>query len=183
VGFITVEYLKALPLPISNAQWAKVTDAQIQIKIDEATQYVKDYLDREIELKTFTERLRGSGRSTLMLNERPLVSLVSIVARDMSENAYGSNISDFLIDAGAGIIEFMDRNRYNFSNRMMWVVTYTAGYAVVPGPLKAATALQVVEMLQPLFRQSSTGMPAEFMSETSEQFVDLTEKYRRKRIS
>lgn len=181
-GFITPTELKAYPLPVTDKQWEKITDEQIQTVIDYATQNIKDYLDRDIVITSYTERIVGSGRSTLILDAYPIVSLSSVSSRDYTETIANYSTSDFLIRANSGIIEWIDKLRNAFWSTRIWVVQYTAGYATIPGPVKHATALQTVQMLQPLFRGGSNFAQVELVEETNEQIVDMLEKYKRKRI-
>src|SRR5688500_11172311 len=98
MGFITVDELRAYPLPVTDAQWNKVTPDQIQIKIDDATQTIKDWLERDIELTSYVERVRGTNRSTLMLDNYPVVSVTGLSSVDLEGNTSTFATNLVLID-------------------------------------------------------------------------------------
>lgn len=181
-AFLTATELKAYPLPVTDKQWEKVTDTQIDIVIGYATQNIEDYLDRHVLSAYYTERLPGLGRSSLMVEETPVTALSSVSERDVYENATSLTVSDMLIDSGAGIISWKDRANKQFYRGYYYVVTYQAGYATVPGPVKHATALQTIEMLQPLFRGGTNFVQVDLIEGLDTQIVDQLERYRRKRI-
>lgn len=182
MGLITIEYFKSLALPIKIPQYNQITDETLQTTIDEASEFVEDYTDRKFAQAQYTERIVGSDRYTVMLEQFPIVSLDSISARDIYDNTETFSTSSFLIHADAGILEWLNKSVNFFLSNRVYVITYTAGYSTIPGPVKRATALQTLELLMPVFRQSSTMQPVDFVPETSEQIVELLEKYRRKRI-
>lgn len=183
MALIDKTYLKSTPLPIKDAQWNLIGDNQLDVVIDEASEFVEDYLDRHIESAYYTERVRGADRPFLILEEYPITELTSVEARDMSEQVTSYDPESFIIHADAGMIEWVNKATNVFSSQRTYVVNYTAGYYPVPGPIRKATALQAVEMLQPIFRRTNTNMTStDMIPETTEQFVELLEKYRRKRI-
>jgi hypothetical protein len=180
--FITATELKAYPLPVTDKQWEKVSDPQIDTILGYASQNIEDYLDRHIMSAYYTERLPGLGRPSLMVEETPLTALASVSERDVYENATALTVSDMIIDSGAGIIAWKDRVNKQFYKNYYYVVTYLAGYSTVPGPVKHATALQAIEMLQPLFRGGTNFVQVDLIEGLNEQIVDQLERYRRKRI-
>lgn len=183
MALINKEYLKATPLPIKDAQWNLIGDTQLDTVLQEASEFVEDYLDRHIASAYYEERVVGSDRPMLILEEYPITYLVSVEARDLTEQVTSYDTESFIIHADAGMIEWVDKARNLFSSQRVYVVNYMAGYYPIPGPIKKATALQTVEMLQPIFRRTNTNMTqADVIPETSEQIVELLEKYRRKRI-
>jgi hypothetical protein len=181
-AFITPEELKRYPLPVTDKQWEKIRYDQLDAVTAYATEHIEDYLDRHILAAEYTERIVGTGRYTLLLDQYPIISLTTVTANDMSETVETYSTTDFLIHSGAGIIEFVDKTRYAFYKSRVWVVKYRAGYSSVPGPIKHATALQAVSMLQPLFRGGVDFAEIDLISEINEQIVDMLERYKRKRI-
>jgi hypothetical protein len=181
-AFLTPQELRAYPLPVTAAQWSKVSDDKIAEVLDMATTHIEDFLDRNIASAYYTERLPGNGRYTLMVDQYPVTALVSVSSRDISENTESFSTSDFLIHGGAGIIEWVDKLRNSFFRSRIWVVQYVAGFSAVPGPIKHATALQAIEMLQPLFRGGTDFVQVDLIEGINEQIVDLLEKYKRKRM-
>lgn len=185
MGFITAEELKHYPLPVTNKQWELIDSAgpYVQKVIDYASQRIKDYLEKDIEPATYIERIRTRNRDSLMLNHYPIISLDDVSATDAYGYTRTYSSGDFIIDSGAGIIEWLDKYRNTFLETYLWTVEYTAGYSEIPGPIKHATALQAVQMLQPLFRSGTNFAQVELITEMDEQIVDLLERYRRQRIA
>jgi hypothetical protein len=183
-SFITVAELKAYPLPVTSSQWQKVGDDQIETVIAYASDHLEDYMDRAIDVTAYTDRIhRGSGFELQMLSVFPVVSLSSAYAIDGSNNRTLIDNAELLVDGESGMVEYLNRNRYKFSKYQKYEFNYTAGFSTVPGPLKHATALQTVKMLQPLFRGGSNFSEVELITELDEQIVELLDYYKRRRIS
>ena len=181
-SFITPTELKRYPLPVTDKQWAKIEYDQLVAVTAYATQHVEDYLDRNIMSQQYTQRIRGNGRSRLVLDQYPVTQLVTLTSTDMTGYIESKSVSDLLINAGSGIIEWIDQTRNAFYKGYIWTVTYKAGYTTVPGPIKHATALQAVAMLQPLFRGGVDFQEIDLIDSIDESIVDMLEKYKRKRI-
>lgn len=182
MGHLTVSELKSYPLPIKNEQWDKITDPQIQVVIDYASQHVDDYLDRPVSSAYYTERIPGSGMEYLILEHRPITLLLSVASYDYAENPTTYLNSQFFLDSSAGMLYWVDRARNAFYRAYNYVVQYRAGYTEVPGPIKHATALQTLAMLQPLFRGGTQFVEIELIGGINEQVVDMLEHYKRSRI-
>lgn len=180
--FITPEELKRYPLPVTDKQWIKVEPEQLVAVTAYASQYIEDYLDRNILSQQYTQRIRGTDRGSLVLDQYPVTSLVAVTSTDLTGYVEARSTSDFLVNSGAGIIEWVDKTRNKFYKNLIWTVTYVAGYTTVPGPIKHATALQAIEMLQPLFRGGVDFTEVELIDSMDEAIVDMLEKYKRKRI-
>lgn len=182
-NFITINELKAYPLPVTSAQWSKVGDDQIETVIGYASEHLEDYMDRAVDITEYTDRIhKGSGTELQLLSVFPVTTLTSVYSVDGSNNRTLVDNDQFLVDNEAGILEFLNRNRFAFSKYVKWEVTYSAGYSTIPGPLKHACALQTVKMLQPLFRGGSNFTEVELIDELDEQIVELLEYYKRRRI-
>lgn len=174
---IDIDYFRRQPLGQKGDQ---LSAEVVEEYIDEASQYVRDYLDRDINLTTYTERIVGSGRYTLILGQYPIVELL-----DVSYDGYESDVgihslSDFLIHRDAGILEWVNKRNY-WQPRRVYTVQYTAGYVEIPGPIKRATALQTVQLLRPMY--GGAGGEVEVVPFADELIISLLEKYRRKRLS
>lgn len=182
-NIITVEYLKSMPLPIKDAQWDKIDEDFLEEIVGAAGDFLEDYLDRKIALTVYTERVQGKGGSRLILQHYPLVSLNAITELDEIDTGIAHDLSSFVLHNDAGMIEWKDKYRNWFSPYRTYLVNYNAGYATIPAPLKLATAYQAYELLQPVLRGSRDMNPVDFVPGTSEKFVELTEKYRRKRLA
>jgi hypothetical protein len=180
-SFITISELKTYPLPVTAAQWAKVTDAKVEEILEKATDHIIDWLERDIVSAYYTETIPGNNRYTLMLDAYPLTSVSLVTAIDIIGNETEYDGTMFNIDR-AGIIQWKDRLNHWFSRDKAWRVEYRAGYDVVPGPLKHAVALQAVQMLQPLFRGGADFVQVELIDGLQESIVDMCESYKRKRM-
>ena len=174
--------LKNYALPISDAQWDLIGDDQLENIIAYASQNIMDYVDLGIVSAYYTERIRGNDRGTIMLDQYPLNSVQSITSYTNQEVATSWDTSAFIFDSGAALITFKDRYRYVFWDEYYWVVAYNAGWDTIPGPIKHATALQAVQMLQPVFRKGGTFGEVKLIDGLNESIVDMLEKYKRKRI-
>jgi hypothetical protein len=181
-SFITPEELKRYPLPVTDKQWVRVDPAQLEAVTAYATQYIEDYLDRSILSQNYIQRIRGTNRGSLVLDQYPVTAISAITSSDSTGYVETHSTTDFLINSGSGIIEWVDRSRNAFYKSRIYTVSYTAGYTSVPGPIKHATALQAVEMLQPLFRGGTDFTEVELIESIDEAIVDMLEKYKRKRI-
>jgi hypothetical protein len=185
MSFITVDELKDYPLPVKNSMWDKINGVspyQIQKVLDYATQNIKDYLDRDIELTEYVERIFVSKpEPKLILNQYPVTELTSISSTDLYGNIITYSLPSFFSGEN-GIIEWIDKTRNGFYPTYVYTVSYTAGYATIPGPIKHATALQAISMLEPMFRGGTNFAQIDLVEGTEEIIVDMLEKYRRKRI-
>lgn len=181
-SFLTPIEFKAYPLPITDNQYTKIGDVQLQKALDTATIAVQNWLNRMIISATYTEVIRGNGRPRLVLEGYPLISLTGITGTDEFGTANVQSTGDFLLNSGAGIVEWKDTSRNAFWKTWSWTITYVAGYATVPDDVKHATALQAVILLEPVFRGNPTMAPSSIISNANETIVDLLEPYKRKRM-
>jgi hypothetical protein len=78
------------------------------------------------------------------------------------------------------MIEWINKTRY-FRRDRIYSITYNAGYTEIPTPIKHATALQVIELMQPAY--AGLGEGGDMIPETSAQIVEMLESYRRHRVS
>jgi hypothetical protein len=180
--FITVEELKAYPLPVKESMWEKITDDQIDMVIDYASQNIEDFCDRRFASAYYSEDLPGNNRSFLILDNRPIQLLQAVTSVDAHGNEVEYASSYFSVDSAAGMIRWVKEGYYAFSKGYRWVVEYRAGYDTIPGPVKHATALQAVSMLQPMFRGGTNFIEVDLIEGVNETIVDLLEKYKNKRI-
>lgn len=180
---ITVDYLKSMPLPVKPEQWQNMDANFLQEVVDAAGDFLEDYLDRKIAHTEYIERIPGKSSSVLILQHYPVITLNSVTELDEIETGIAHDLNAFVIHNDAGMIEWKDKYRNYFSPYRVYRVDYDAGYDTIPPVLKLATAYQAYEMLQPVLRGSRDMAPADFVPQTSEKFVELTEKYRRKRLA
>lgn len=183
MSIIDSNYLRSIPIPIKDSQWDAIGEQQIQGAIDEAEEYLEDYLDRHIASAYYSEKVEGRDRPRIVLEEYPIISVQSIKSYDTKNNEETLQLNDFIIYADAGMIEWKDKAENIFSTGKTYLVDYQAGYYPVPLTIKKAVALQTVEMLQPVFRKTNSSMSmVDLIPNSTELIVELLEKYRRKRI-
>lgn len=149
--------------------------------IEDASDYIEDYLDRKILLTNYTERIVGNRRYTLILDNYPITALTGIGWEAVTGEVGTMSTSQFLVHAESGIIEMINKGDF-FRMDRIYIVQYQAGYAQVPGPIQRATALQTVQLLRPAYG-GPTDTGGEIVPFADEMIVSLLEKYRRKRIS
>jgi hypothetical protein len=180
--FLTVEEFKAMPLPITDKQYEKITDAELQDTIIRASDHIEEYLDRRIGVATYTERIMGNGRNFIILENRPVLEVNSITAVDMRGTSFSYDPELVIIQQNAGLLRFIDATRYAWWSGQWWVIDYDAGYANIPSVIKQATGYQTLEFLQPLFRGGTNFVEVELVEGLNEIIVDILEAYKNKRI-
>jgi hypothetical protein len=178
MGLIDIDYFRRQPLGLKGAQ--DLPAETLQEYIDEASDYVEDYLDIKVLEHDYVERIVGPGGYTIILDAYPITDLVSVGYEGFTESGLHLN-SDFLVHADAGIIEWVNKANYFRSDRI-YIVSYTAGYETVPNPIKRAVALQTVQLLRPMYGGPQLDTP-EIVPFADEMIVNLLERYRRKRLS
>lgn len=183
-SFITPSELKDYPLPVTSQQWSKIGDDQLAIVIGYASDHLEDFLDRKVATGNYVDRiLQGSGTEFQMLGVYPIVAVNYVTSYDGMNNATVHPVSDFWIDNEAAILEWLTRDTKQFTKAKRWLIDYNAGFSSTPGPVKFATGLQTIKMLQPMFRGGSNFTEVELIEELDEQIVELLDYYKRRRIS
>lgn len=148
--------------------------------IAEASEWTEAYCRRHFGAQSFSEGHHGNGRRRLLLGEYPVDSVTSITAVTQSGTAAtdAPATTDVRILPG-GILELINVLKTWRTDRY-----YTIGYTIpdpVPGPVKRAAALKVVEMLDPQYFPGKT-KSMELITNVQEQIVTLLEEYRRERF-
>jgi len=180
VSLIDADYFnaqtKTLGLKTSFTPEADV----LSVLIDEASEWVAAYCRRQFGSQSITESHYGSDRRRLILNEYPVSGVTAITAVDArgEDTTDVPATSDVRILPG-GLLEMKDSDDEWYSD-YYYTVTYTLPDPV-PGPVKRAVALKVVDLLDPMyFPGRSKSM--ELVTSVQEQIVTLLEDYRRERI-
>lgn len=178
MALIDIDYFRSQPLGAKALD--NLSDAVLSEAIQEASDYVEDYLDRKILQATYVERILGKRGYVLILDQYPITALTS-VTYDGLDGVGTHATSDFLIHRESGMIEWINK-MYNFRGDRVYTVTYTAGYATVPSPVKRAVALQTVQILRPMYGGQSSEAQA-VVPFADDLITNLLERYRRKRLS
>lgn len=152
----------------------------LAVLLDEASEWVEGYCRRRFGAQTLTESHWGSGRRRLILNEFPVDSITSITAVDSRGSAATApETTDVRIVPG-GLLELKDVINIWFSDRL-----YTIEYTLpdpVPGPVKRAVALKVVDLLDPMYFPGKS-KSVELITSVQEQIITLLDDFRRERIA
>ena len=153
----------------------------LTVLIGEASDWVEAYCRRLFGAQSITEEHWGKGRSRLILNHYPVDEVTAISAVDLRGAAAtdAPEVSDLRVRGASGILEWIDTASVWREDRY-----YTIAYTLpdpVPGPVKRATALKVVELLDPQYFPGRT-KSVELITNVQEQMVTLLEDYRRERI-
>lgn len=138
------EYLK---IPTATT----TDDALLGSLIVRVSAFIRDYLGRTItDEGTLTEYHDGLGRSYVMLNEYPILTLTTV--HDDPDRAFGSSAliatADLIQEEDLGII----RRKFGvpFQNyRKNVQIVYTAGYAAVPGGIEQV----VIEVISAKYKK------------------------------
>lgn len=189
MAYLTIDEFKAMPLPVTDKQWDKITDPQIQKTLDAATTAVERWLDRKLELADYVQQIWGSGRTSIVLENYPVTELTSVTSTDMWGTIHGYDTTVFLLNSQAGILTFLKNSLPNpflqnnaFYRDYLWTISYTAGFSSIPEDVKFATAFQAVDMLDPLFRGGVNMSQLSLVNNVNEKIVDLLDPYKRKRM-
>lgn len=151
----------------------------LEVLIGEASEWVEATCRRKFGSQSLTENHYGSGRRRLILNEFPVSAVTSITAVDSRGSTATAPAVDQVRVLPGGLLELIDAGAVWYSDRY-----YTIAYTLpdpVPGPVKRATALKVVDLLYPQYFPGKT-KSMELVTNVQEQIVDLLEDFRRERI-
>lgn len=157
-------------------------EEQLDELIQEASEWVEDYLRRRIDPTEMTEVLRGRGYHRLLLDEWPITEIVSIDWAD--DGGSTGEIDPALVRIlPHGAIEFLNFNRPTgpWLPYRTYTIVYAVGMDPIPTVIKRATALKVVDLFSPMYQGARDTRLVEFVSNIQEMIVDLLEKYRRDR--
>lgn len=154
-------------IPIEEyKQYLKIVDnaydGELQTIIDAVEQRVKNYLNVEIEAKTYTELISGMGTSSTTLLQVPIISVNKIEHLiDPSQDIWYELVrgQDFtrLIIVDNGIL-IMDGTIFA-KGYLNYRVTYDAGYSTIPEDIKlACKELVKIEFDNAPFGQNKLGV-------------------------
>lgn len=180
MALITIDEFKDMPLGLKESILEKMGDPGIQSFIDTASQQVENYCGRQLSSGTVVESFDGNGDVRALLSEYPATALTSVTWEDEAGLTGTETVSQLRLKTW-GLLQWKDGLSV-FEEGRYYTVTYTAGYAVIPGPIKQAVALWVTELMQPTFNQGAQGKPTALVELSSEQIGELLEEYRRKGV-
>lgn len=181
MALITADYfnqqMKTLGLKSTFTPEAEVLDTLIA----EASAWIEDFCGRKFEAQSVTEVLRGRGYNRLVLDNYPINSITSIDWVDDSGATGTVATSDVRILDG-GILEFKNPLDGPWYATRTYTVAYNTGFSTIPGPIKRATALKVVDLMQPMYSGAREARQVELISDIEGKVLDLVERYRRERL-
>lgn len=154
----------------------------LTVLIDEASEWVQAYCRRRFGAQSITDNVWGKGKRRLLLREYPVATVTAITAVDNAGAACSGDDLPLIADVrilDGGMLELID---VSMQWRPDWFFTIT--YTIpdpVPGPVKRATALKVVELMEPQYFPGKT-KSVEIITNVQEQMVLLLEDYRRERL-
>lgn len=136
----------AIVVPDDVRQYLTLNTTQdedlLQALCDGVDAFILSYLDvRSLERATFTERHSGKGGRVLVLDNEPIVSVISVKVDGIAIPAAVDYKSGYLFDTSALYL-----HGYRFTHGLMNVeVTYESGYEEMPADLKRA-GVEIVSM-------------------------------------
>ena len=181
MALIDIEYFKRLPLGVNEKAMPSI-EALTEF-IETASDQVERFCDRKFLTQTHVEKVWGSDRHEIMVDEWPMTALTSIAWVDASGDTGTVDTTQVRFSSN-GIIEWVNRVNGPWKPDRLYTVTYVAGYALadVPRPVKHAVALWATEMMRPAFGGPSRERPPELVPLTTEQIGELLENFRRRRL-
>jgi hypothetical protein len=136
------------PLEVT-ASWSGFADLdaaeQIQL-IEAASDSIEQACECTFARATYTDTFDGDNQPRLWLRNRPVVSVTSVTVNNAAMNA-----ADYTLDTRLGCLWYGAQGWAGVGRqrRPGWqagvqniVVTYTAGYAAIPAPIKRAAIVQ-----------------------------------------
>lgn len=181
MALIDVEYFKRLPLGVNEKAMPSL-EALTEF-IETASEQVEAFCDRKFLSASRVEKVWGSGRNELMVDEWPVTALSSITWVDESGDTGTVTVGDIRFSAN-GILEFINQTNGPWWTNRLYTITYTSGYTTnnMPRPIKHAVALWASDLMRPSFGGPSRERPPELVPLTTEQIGELLENFRRRRI-
>jgi hypothetical protein len=157
-------------------------DAVLDQLIEDASDWVVNYLRRVVEPTEIVETVKGKGFNRLILDQYPIISLTSVEYDDDSGPS-GEVDTDNVRPLYNGMLEWKRPYSHGpWRAGRTYTVTYTAGYAEIPSAIKRATAIKVVDLFSPQYQGARDARSVEQVTKLEELMVDLLEPYRRERI-
>jgi len=153
----------------------------LEVLIGDASDWVQNYCSRQLSAASVTDTIWLRNRQArLLLDQFPANSLTSITFD--SNDGVQSLVDLALVRLNqVGLVEWKNVINGPFRNDGRYTVVYNAGYTVIPGAIKRATALKVADLMSPLYR-GAQDREVNMVSDIEEKIIDLLEEYRRERL-
>jgi len=148
--------------------------------IEEASEYIQMECGRKFGEQPITEVMRGKGYPRLIVGQYPISSVTSAYYETDGGATGAVDVSLLRVLSTSGILEFKAPTSYEWSPNYTYTVTYALP-APVPGPIKRAVALKVVDLMAPQY-QGPQARRIDLISNVQEQIILLIEPYRREYI-
>jgi len=116
-------------------------DNLITRKINQVTRQIEAYCSRRFKSTTYTqEEYNATNTDQIILYQRPVIGAITLEVRDTSLNSADYETIEstlYFVDENAGLINTLFNARGRWSR---FLITYTAGYAIIPEDLAEAAA-------------------------------------------
>ena len=122
-----------------------LTDALLQVYLDNATGIIEAYCNRSFALLERTEIRDGNGSINMDLQNLPMTALAEVVITDSDDTDYTLAADVFKLNLAESFIQFNPNTASTFSffptGFQNISVKYTSGYSPIPDAVQAACAL------------------------------------------
>lgn len=124
-------------------------DAVLTRLISAASEYIRSWLNRDIDPRTYTETRDGKGHPKMAFPNYPITGVTSITVDGVViPQALTWNASGWVLDDTGIMIQLRD---YNFNRGVQnCVIVYSAGYTPIPPDISQAC----IEMVSYRFKES-----------------------------
>ena len=89
--------------------------------------FIESWLNRKLDLKTYTEKYHGNNSDYHLCRNHPIVSVQSVIVDNININSFDHDEVQI----------YLTNNSFN-KGRFNCVVNYTAGYEIIPDDIKQA---------------------------------------------
>ncbi len=115
--------------------------------IQSATQAIQSFCNRVFSSQTYSEYYDGPGDRSLLLRQRPIITLTSVTILPYGDSPQVVDGSEFIVGVNTGIISFMPSSQYGcyffygHEGESKYLINYTAGFLSIPADIQQACAL------------------------------------------
>jgi hypothetical protein len=146
-------------------------EAAYAVLISAASRACLGFLGRDIHLRTVTQYIDGNGHDRLVLDEAPVVSIVSLsVDRSRVFNT-ALEPGSYRVDPSTGIVTLYGIVLPDMADCVR--VVYEAGYANVPEDIEAA-CVDTMQMMKRRLAGTSSGVSSRTMPEGGTETLETT---------